>query len=123
MACQTHTVYIIDPDEAVHDALATLLGANGTRLMCYPNAEEFLDSISDRHPAPGVLLVEANLPGMGSLALLRRLRDDSADFPAVVLTSTSNRDIADQALKAGAVEIIEKPLVSDRLLDLLGRTR
>ena len=119
MACPTDTVYVIDPDEAVHDALTTLLGAIGTRVTCYPDAEAFLDSGVVSRAMRGLLLLEANLPGMGSLALLRRLRDQGVDLPVVVLTSTSNRDIADQALQAGAVEVIEKPLVSDRLLELL----
>ena len=61
-------------------------------------------------------MVEANLPGMGSLTFLRRLRAQGIDLPVVVLTSTSNRAIADQALQAGAVDVIDKPLVNDRLL-------
>ena len=119
MACQTDTVYVVDPDEAVHDALTTLLGANGTRVMCYPDAEAFLHSSDILGAMRGLLLLEANLPGMGSLALQRRLRDQGFDLTVVVLTSTSNRDIADQALKAGAVEVIEKPLLSERLFELL----
>jgi len=109
-------VYVIDPDEAVHEALAVLLGAVGTRVVCYPSAEAFLDSNFMDNGMRGLVLVEVNLPGMGSMALLRRLRDQGVDLPIVVLTSTSNCDIADQALKAGAVEVIEKPLVHGRLL-------
>jgi FixJ family two-component response regulator len=67
----------------------------------------------------GCLLVEADLAGMGSLALLRRLRAQNVDLPVVVLMSTSNRDIAAQALAAGAVEVIEKPLLSGQLLNRL----
>lgn len=119
MACESDTVYIIDPDEAVHDALTTLLGANGIKVLCYSCAEEFLNSNLAHHSTRGVLLVEANLPGMGSLAFLRRLRADDYKLAVVSLTSTSNRDIAQQALKAGAVEVIEKPLVGGRLLTLL----
>ncbi len=119
MRCEIDTVYVIDPDEAVHDALAALLNATGTRVVCYPSAEAFLDSDSMRSDMRGLVLAEANLPGMGSLAFLRRLRDQGVDLPVVVLTSTSNREIADQALKAGAVEVIEKPLVHGRLLNRL----
>jgi two-component system response regulator FixJ len=112
-------VYIIDPDKAVHDALAALLGATGSRVVCYSSAEAFLDSDFMHSGMHGLVLAEVNLPGMGSLALLRQLRVQDVDLPVVVLTSTSNRDIADQALKAGAVEVIEKPLVHDRLLNRL----
>jgi FixJ family two-component response regulator len=113
------TVYIIDPDEAVHDALTTLLGANGTSVACYSDAESFLNSGLARESTCGVLLVEASLPGMGSLAFLNRLQALGMQQPVVVLTRTSNREIAAQILKAGAVEVIEKPLVGTRLLQLL----
>ncbi len=119
MRCEIEIVYVIDPDEAVHDALTALLGATGTQVVCFPSAETFLDSDFTRSDMRGLVLAEVNLPGMGSLALLRRLRDQGVDLPVVVLTSTSNRDIADQALKAGAVEVIEKPLVHDRLMNRL----
>ncbi len=119
MRCEIDIVYVIDPDEAVHEALAALLGATGTRVVCYPSAEAFLDSNFLDNGMRGLVLAEVNLPGMGSLALLRRLRDQGVDLPVVILTSTSNRDIADQALKAGAVEVIEKPLVHGRLLNRL----
>jgi len=119
MRCEKDIVYVIDPDETVHDALTALLGTGGRRVVCYRDAEAFLDSNFVRRVPCGCILAEANLPGMGSLALLRRLRDEDVGLPVVVLTSTSNRDIANQALKAGAVEVIEKPLVADRLLELL----
>ena len=119
MRCEENIIYVIDPDEAVHDALTTLLGATGTRVVCYPNAEAFLDSSFVHRSMRGCLLAEANLPGMGCFALLRQLRAQGIDLPVVVLTSTSNRYIADQALKAGAVEVIEKPLVSGRWLNRL----
>ncbi len=119
MRCEIDIVYVIDPDEAVHDALTALLGATGTRVVCYPSAEAFLDSNFMHNGMCGLVLAEVDLPGMGSLALLRRLRHQGVDLPVVVLTSTSNRDIADQALKAGAVEVIEKPLVHGRLLNRL----
>ena len=119
MRCEEDIIYVIDPDKAVHDALTILLSATGTRVMCYSNAEAFLDSNFADNSIRGCVLAEANLPGMGSLALLRKLRAQGVDLPVVILTSTSNRDIADQALKAGAVDVIEKPLVRGRLLSRL----
>ncbi len=119
MVCEKNLVYVVDPDEAVHDALTTLFGAAGTRVLCYVNAEAFLESGISSSATDGLVLTEASLPGMGSLALLRSLRDMGLDLPVVVMTSTSIRGVAEQAIKAGAVEVIEKPLLSDRLLQLL----
>jgi FixJ family two-component response regulator len=119
MRCDKDTVYVIDPDAAVHDALTTLLDASGMRVECFPTAEAFLASEGLHSPVSGCLLVEADLPGIGSLALVRQLRAQSFDLPIVVLTSTFNRDIANQALRAGAVDVFKKPLVGDQLLDRL----
>jgi len=119
VSCEEYTVYVVDPDETVHDALATLLGDGDRRVSCYLSAENFLDSSGVSECQCGCVLAEANLPGMGSLAFLRLLRHQGIELPIVVLASTSNRDIADQALRAGAAEVIEKPLVGDRLLELL----
>ena len=53
MRCEFDIVYVIDPEEAVHDALTALLGATGTQVVCYPSA--------------ALVLAEVNLPGMGKL--------------------------------------------------------
>ncbi len=119
MNCTNNNVYVIDPDEAVHDALSELLAAAGTRVVCFRSAEEFLRSDDAHDSLQGCVLAEANLPGMGSLAFLRQLRVRGINAPVVVLTSTANGGIADQALKAGAVEVISKPFVGDRLLSFL----
>lgn len=121
MSRETDTVYVIDPDEAIRDGLTTLLGTLDTPVQCYPDALAFLDANTALSLSRGCFLVEANLPGMGTLALLRWLRAKGVDLPVVVLASTSNRGIAEQALQAGAVDVIEKPLVNGRLLSRLGQ--
>ena len=98
MTRETDTVYIIDPDEAIRDGLTTLLGTLDILVLSYPDARAFLDSTTAKSLSRGCLLVEANLPGMSSVALLRRLQDQGVDLPVVILASTSNHDIADQAL-------------------------
>ena len=113
------TVYVIDPDEAVHDALAALIGSSAANVECYHTAEEFLLAKAPFHDLHGCLLVEVNLPGMGALALIRQLREQDDRFPVIVLASTSDRDIADQAIKAGAADFLYKPLTSGPLLDRL----
>lgn len=113
------TVYVIDPDEAVHDALVTLLSASDIEVRCFLTAEEFLESDALLAAGRGCVLVEADLPGMGSLAFVRQLRSRS-ELPIVVLASTADSDIADQALKAGAIDVFDKPLIGTRLLALVG---
>ena len=119
MQSREYTVCLIDPDEAVHDALITLLRTSGVRVVCFTSAENFLGSRAISNSEIDCMLIEASLPGMGSLALMKGIRVQRTDIPIVVLTSTSDCDIAEQALKAGALEVIEKPLLSDRLLQRL----
>lgn len=119
MNSANNNVYVIDSDQAVHDALSELLAADGIRVVCFRSAEEFLRSDEVNDTLRGCVLAEADLPGMGSLAFLRQLRTHGIGVPVIVLTSTSNRDIADQALKAGAVDVFSKPLVGDQILKFL----
>ena len=119
MNSANNNVYVIDSDQAVHDALSELLAADGIRVVCFRSAEEFLRSDEVNDTLRGCVLAEADLPGMGSLAFLRQLRTRGIGVPVIVLTSTSNRDIADQALKAGAVDVFSKPLVGDQILEFL----
>ena len=119
MTREKDTVYIIDPDEAIRDGLTTLLGTLDIPVLSYPDAQAFLDSSTAESLSRGCLLVEANLPGMSSLALLRRLRDQGADLSVMILAGMRNRDIAGQALQAGAADVIDKPLVNGQLLKRL----
>jgi len=73
MRYQKDIVYFIGPDEAVHDALTTLLGTGGAPVVCYANAEACPDSSFVHRDMCGCFLAEPNLPRVGSLALLRRL--------------------------------------------------
>lgn len=114
-----YTVYIIDPDAAVHDALSTLLGSVDVNVSCFLTAEDFLLVKAPFQDKRGCLLVEVDLPGMGALALIRQLQEHDDSFPVVVLASTVDRDVADQAIKAGAADFLYKPLTRDPLLDRL----
>jgi FixJ family two-component response regulator len=119
MGAQEYTVCLVDPDEAVHDALSTLLRPSGTQVRCFATAEDYLKSGVVLDADTSCVIAEASLPGMGCLAFLKRLHAIAADLSIIVLTSTSDRDIAEQVLKAGALEVIEKPLLSDRILGRL----
>jgi FixJ family two-component response regulator len=116
---EQETVFIIDPDEGVRESLETFLGSLAIRTLSYPNAEEFLASMSGQFPDHGCLIVDATLPGLGSLAVLKRLRKEGSKLPVLVLASTLNRDIADLVLRAGAFAVIDKPLSNGQLLDRL----
>lgn len=117
MSAACDTVYVVDPDESVHDAITTLLQSAGVRVACYRTPDAFLSSFKSRTTRGCCLLLEADLPGIGSLALIRTVNDEAPGMPIVVLASTSDSNIAAQALKAGALDVIDKPLFGGHLLD------
>jgi len=114
-ACDT--VFVVDPDESVHDALVTLMRSAGVRAACYRTPEAFLKAWAADSARACCLLVEADLAGMGSFALIRQVHAQAPRLPIVVLASTSDSDVAAQALRAGALDVIDKPLFGGHLLE------
>lgn len=110
-------VYIVDDDEAVRDSLSILLESKGYRVRSFGSAPEFLAS------APslpiGCLIVDIRMPEMDGLELQERLTARSLDFPLIVITGHADVPLAVRAMKAGAVDFIEKPFASETLLDSL----
>ena len=119
MSRKTEKVYIIDPDSDVREGVATLLATWDIPVTSYAEAQEFIDSEAPQGWKSGCILVEAQLRGLSCLDFLRRLRAKGNTLPVLVLASTSNRAIADQALSAGATDVIDKPLINHDLLESL----
>jgi FixJ family two-component response regulator len=108
------TIYIVDDDEAVRDALRMLLGTTGLRVETFASAAAFL---KDYRPAqPGCLVLDVRMPGMSGLALQEELYKRRVRIPIVFLTGHADVPIAVRALKKGAFDFIEKPLDSQRLI-------
>ncbi len=117
MLAACDTVYVVDPDESVHDAISTLLEPTEVRVACFRTPERLLSALAENTSRSGCLLVEANISGIGSLELIRRAHSINSHLPIIVLASTVDSDIAAQALKAGAIDVIDKPLFGVDLLD------
>ena len=108
-------VFVVDDDQRVRDEIRAVLEEDGRHVEDYATCEAFLE-----HYAPGreaCLLIDAYLPGMSGLDLLRRLGETHAGLPSVMITGFGDVPMAVQAMKAGASDFIEKPISR---LDLLG---
>jgi len=107
-------VYIVDDDAAVRDSLAVLLEACGHHVRSFGLAREFLDAA----PAlpPGCLIVDIRMPEMDGLELQRRLAERSLNFPTIVITGHGDVPLAVRAMKAGALDFIEKPFSTPTIL-------
>jgi two-component system response regulator FixJ len=110
-------VYIVDDDEAVRDSLAVLLESRTYAVRSFASAPEFLAVASSLEV--GCLIVDIRMPEMDGLELQRRLRECGFDFPMIVITGHGEVPLAVRAMRAGAVDFIEKPFTSEAILNSL----
>jgi len=115
MAEQTDTrVAIVDDDDALRDALVVLVTAAGWRADPHASAELFLASLVNG--TAGCALIDIGLPGINGMELFRKLGEIAPSLPVVIMTGHGEVSMAVDALKAGAIDFIEKPFDADRLL-------
>ena len=108
------TIHIIDDDDAVRDSLATLLDASGFAVSAYASAAAFLDGIETA--VSGCVVTDVCMPEISGLELLRRLSDRLPQFPVIVLTGEADVPTAVEALKNGALDLIEKPYSAETIV-------
>ncbi len=107
-------VFVIDDDADIRSGVRAVLEAEGMTVRDYGDAESFLAEY--RPVADASLVVDAVLPGMGGLELLRHLRGGGAKLPAVMITGRGDVAMAVEAMKAGALDFIEKPFSNQELI-------
>jgi len=107
------TVHIVDDDEAVRRGLQALLEVNGYAVRTFASAEAFLAAAPS---APGCILLDLRMPGMGGLELQAELKRRGSRLPVVIITGHGDVPAAVAALKAGASDFLEKPFDSDVVL-------
>jgi len=109
----TPTVFVVDDERSVRETLRDLLTGDGWKVEIYRSCTAFLKTY--RPGALGCLVVDAEMPGMGGIELLRRLNANPRRLPAII-TGKGNVPLAVEAMKAGAVDFVEKPVVYEKLL-------
>jgi two-component system CheB/CheR fusion protein len=114
VAASAPVIFVVDDDRYVRDAIRAVLEDNGRIVEDYATCEAFLEAY---RPAPeACLLIDAYLPGMSGVELLQRLKDGGDGLPAIMITGNSDVPMAVQAMKAGALDFIEKPIGPGELL-------
>ena len=108
-------VFIVDDDAAVRDSVQELVESIGLRAEGYASAFAFLDSFQPRHS--GCLVLDVRMAAMSGLALQERLNELGFKIPVIMLTGHGDVPMAVQAMKAGAVDFIQKPYRDQALLD------
>lgn len=114
------TVFVVDDDSALRDALRGLLGTAGLQVEAYANGATFLDAI-DRDRA-GCVLLDMAMPGMSGHQVQAALKDRGFELPIIFLTGHGDIPAAVKAVRAGAVDFLEKPVRGEVLLDRVRRS-
>jgi two-component system, LuxR family, response regulator FixJ len=107
-------VHVIDDDEAVRQSLAFLLASSGIPVRIYESAAAFLDALTALQP--GCVLTDVRMPGMSGLDLQRELNARRIPLPVIIMTGHGDVQLAVEAMKAGAVDFIEKPFSDETIL-------
>ena len=107
-------VHLIDDDEDVRRAVSFLLSTAGFPVRVYESAVAFLEKVEVA--AKGCIVSDVRMPGMDGVELLRRLRERGIGMPAIIMTGHADVALAVSAMKAGAVDFIEKPFSDEVLL-------
>jgi FixJ family two-component response regulator len=119
LSVHTHpAVFVVDDDASVRESLAAMLRIAGFRVETFASAQAFLVKCP-RATAPNCLVLDADLPDLSGLELQSTIASERADMPIIFITDYSDVLIAVQAMKAGAVEFLAKPLKKEVLLDAI----
>ncbi|CAN7381670.1 response regulator FixJ [Phenylobacterium sp. LjRoot225] len=107
-------IHVIDDDVIIRELLSALLSAADYDVQTYESPRSFLERLPTL--ASGCILTDVRMPDMTGLQLLQHIRARLKDFPTIVLTAHADVPLAVEALKSGALDLIEKPIDSIALL-------
>jgi FixJ family two-component response regulator len=117
MSHATPIVFVVDDDVSVRESLESLIRFAGWHPETFASAQEFL--ARPRVLAPSCLVLDVALPDLNGLDLQKRIAVDRFDMPIIFITGYGDVPMTVQAMKAGAVEFLTKPLGNDVLLSAI----
>lgn len=116
MSSDPKIVYLVDDDEAIRRSAGFMLKTSGFTVKSFESGVEFL---KERDAQPGCVLLDVRMPGMDGLEVQRELQARGSVLPVIVMTGHGDINVAVQAMKAGAVDFIEKPFEKAVLLSAM----
>ena len=119
MAVSAPTLFLIDDQQAVREALGEMLRVLGYRVETYESADAFLEVLFA--PRPGCIVADVRMPGMDGIELVRELSRRGIALPVVLISGHGDVRMAVAAIKAGAEDFIEKPVDDAHLLAAINR--
>ena len=110
-------VHLVDDDEAIRRSVGFMLKTSGYHVRTYESGVALLKGAP--HLEPGCVLLDIRMPGMDGLEVQKALRDKGVTLPVIIMTGHGDVSLAVQAMKAGAVDFIEKPFEKAVLLSAI----
>ena len=108
-------VFVVDDDEAICRSLGLLIGDIGLEVKTFNSAQHFLSAYDPAQP--GCLVLDVRMSGMSGLELQSRLNELGITIPTIIMTGHGDVPMAVEAMKAGALDFVEKPFRDQVLLD------
>ena len=117
MESEKPLVHLVDDDEAIRRSAGFMLKTSGFRVESYESGVELLKQAASL--APGCILLDIRMPSMDGLEVQAMLQEKGVSLPVIIMTGHGDVTLAVQAMKAGAVDFIEKPFEKASLLRAL----
>jgi two-component system response regulator FixJ len=112
-------IHIVDDEEAIRRSASFMLKTSGFAVETWPSGVAFLKEV--RNAEPGCILLDVRMPEMDGLEVQKMLSERGVTMPVVVLTGHGDVSVAVRAMKAGAIDFLEKPFEKATLLDAIER--
>ncbi|HVO77160.1 MAG TPA: response regulator [Candidatus Bathyarchaeia archaeon] len=119
MSEQDAVVYVVDDDPSIRSLLIKLIRSIGLPVEAFSSSQEFLSSA--RPTGPACLVLDVRLPGVSGLELQDDLMRSGMEIPIIFITGFGSVSQSVRAMKAGAVDFLEKPFENQALLDAVNR--
>jgi len=117
MATETEVIHVVDDDESQREALLGLLRSVDIKGVAYPSVAAFLTA--KRPDAPGCLVLDVRLPGIGGLDFQSQLASHGINLPVILMTGHGDIPMSVRGMKAGAVDFLTKPFRDQDMLDAI----
>src|SRR3990167_11018765 len=110
-------IHLVDDDAAVRDSLSLLISTVGLRVQAWADPQSFMAGF-DR-ASIGAIVLDVRMPGISGLTVLEQLLAQGVDKPMILLTGHGTVEMCRRAFKAGAAEVLEKPVDDEELIEAL----
>jgi RNA polymerase sigma factor (sigma-70 family) len=113
------TIFIVDDDASIRESTAMMLRSVGFHVKTFVSAQDFLKA--NLQEGLGCLILDVRMPGISGLALQEKLVSEKTPLPVIFITGHGTVPMSVRAMKAGAVDFLQKPFEEQDLLDAINR--